>query len=132
MTEQPYIRYVGRRSRWPDSDRPQHHSSRVTVYRGRNPHDRPYALQVQKPSGSAYPKSPDGHAWGYNGSGPSQMALDVLWDFYGIEPHPAFYQAFKQRFIEPCTDDVLEITGPDIDAWAATYEGERWVRRVGV
>ena len=35
--------------------------------------------------------SPDGFAWGYLGSGPAELAKDILWDFLGSEPHPACY-----------------------------------------
>lgn len=43
--------------------------------------------------------SPDGHAWGYGGSGPAQLALDMLWDVAGEEPPAPVYQAFKAEVI---------------------------------
>lgn len=43
--------------------------------------------------------SPDGFSWGYGGSGPSELAKDMLWDFLGYEPEPALYQTFKMIFI---------------------------------
>jgi len=32
--------------------------------------------------------SPTGHAWGYGGSGPSQLALDILCEFWMVSPDP--------------------------------------------
>lgn len=60
--------------------------------------------------------SPDGFAWGYAGSGPSQLALAILL-YAGIEPSEALlmYHEFKQEFIEH-----LPIDGNwrlDIDIW---------------
>lgn len=39
--------------------------------------------------------SPTGHSWGYGGSGPAQLALDLLWDALGYEPPSTLYQHFK-------------------------------------
>lgn len=42
--------------------------------------------------------SPDGFAWGYNGSGPAQLALAVLLDLYDDEEFAChYYQEFKNR-----------------------------------
>lgn len=43
--------------------------------------------------------SPDGYAWGYGGSGPSELAKDLLWDLQGKEPHPRIYHAFKNDVV---------------------------------
>lgn len=49
------------------------------------PRQRPYAINHSRE-----------YAWGYLGSGPAQLAQDLLRLAYGIEPHPALYQAFKE------------------------------------
>lgn len=51
--------------------------------------------------------SPDGHEWGYSGSGPSELARDLLWDLTGKEPPGRVYTAFR-------------------DAVIATLRTERW------
>jgi len=40
--------------------------------------------------------SPDGFAWGYGGSGPSQLALSIMLEIFGL---PCQYQKFKFDFI---------------------------------
>jgi hypothetical protein len=44
-------------------------------------------------------KSPDGFAWGYAGSGPSQLALSILVDLFPAWFALNYYQNFKQVFI---------------------------------
>jgi len=39
--------------------------------------------------------SPNGFAWGYDGSGPAQLALAMLADLFGDETALEEYQAFK-------------------------------------
>lgn len=56
-------------------------------------------LTVRTQHGAAGPQSPDGHAWGYGGSGPAQLALDILWDVYGSEPAPRLLLAFRTDVI---------------------------------
>jgi len=44
--------------------------------------------------------SPTGFAWGYSGSGPSQLALALLADALGDDDLALdFYQRFKDRFV---------------------------------
>jgi len=46
--------------------------------------------------------SPDGFAWGYMGSGPSQLALALLIDvFDDVEFACRYYHEFKRRVIAP-------------------------------
>ena len=54
---------------------------RVYLDAPRSSWSEPLRLHTQR--GASYPKSPDGHAWGYYGSGPAQLALDLLWEVYG-------------------------------------------------
>jgi hypothetical protein len=62
--------------------------------------------------------SPDGFEWGYGGSGPSDLALAILWDHLGTEPPPRVYQTFKF--------DVVAKLG---DEWALTEAAiATWLR----
>lgn len=64
--------------------------------------------------------SPAGHNWGYGGSGPTQLALDLLADFFGPGRTNerlalAFYQAFKAAPGSICTTKANEWEITDID-----------------
>lgn len=62
--------------------------------------------------------SPDGHAWGYGGSGPSELAKDMLWDLLDAEPSKELYMAFKRDFLEPMKqDEGFTMTEFDITKW---------------
>lgn len=53
-----------------------------------------------KPSQVVYNHSPDGFAWGYGGSGPSQLALAILLKLTGDEEISlAKYMTFKWQFV---------------------------------
>lgn len=43
--------------------------------------------------------SPTGFAWGYNGSGPAQLALAILAYQYDDKTAMRYYQSFKERVI---------------------------------
>lgn len=65
--------------------------------------------------------SPDGHAWGYGGSGPSELAKDILWDVLGRRPQGVLYQEFKWAFIANLDQDAgWRIYETTIRAWLAT------------
>ena len=51
--------------------------------------------------------SPTGFGWGYNGSGPADLARSLLWDALGAEPHPALYQQLKRDLVA-CWDSDSE------------------------
>jgi len=55
--------------------------------------------------------SPDGFAWGYGGSGPSQLSLAILLHFLNPENAMDKYQDFKWAIISmiPNTDEVVEL-----------------------
>lgn len=56
--------------------------------------------------------SPDGFAWGYGGSGPTQLALAICCDFLGDDARAfGIYQAFKWRIVAQL---------PRLEAWALT------------
>jgi len=84
--------------------------------------------------------SPDGYEWGYGGSGPADLALNVLHRCLppwcdGCEPVDLFrgncsevafqlHQAFKREMIagrDPAGDDLL---GSDVDQWIDDALGE--------
>ena len=52
--------------------------------------------------------SPTGFAWGYHGSGPTQLALAIFAHEFGDDPdaHPAHYQVFKSAVIACLPGDV--------------------------
>lgn len=58
--------------------------------------------------------SPDGFNWGYGGSGPSQLALAVCLELYGLDATKV-YQNFKWNHIAslPQTDFDVYIDVPD-------------------
>ena len=56
-------------------------------------------LKLRTQAGASYPKSPTGHSWGYGGSGPAQLAIDLLWEVYGVEPSAPLFQGFKWAVI---------------------------------
>ena len=78
-----------------------------TIYRGRllNPEEGTVSdnevtvngvVLSPEPSQKLYNHSPTGFSWGYGGSGPSQLALALLLDFFGKDSEMLrFYQDFK-------------------------------------
>jgi hypothetical protein len=66
--------------------------------------------------------SPDGHSWGYSGSGPSELAKDILWDLLGEQPSQELYFAFRERFIAtiPQQENDWRITEWEIRLWMET------------
>lgn len=67
--------------------------------------------------------SPDGFQWGYGGSGPADLALNLLFDYFlrtkRVEARKlaiALYQAFKWTFIANAPKE-LNIKSEDIERW---------------
>jgi spore maturation protein CgeB len=60
--------------------------------------------------------SPDGFAWGYGGSGPSQLALAILLKVTTEENALCFYQDFKWEFIVNWIQQDCEVK-IDIQRW---------------
>lgn len=75
--------------------------------------------------------SPDGFAWGYQGSGPAQFALAILADFVDDSFALAHYQQFKADIIAnlPQNEDV-QITGDEIYRWIGKNH-ETYVTKIG-
>lgn len=82
--------------------------------------------------------SPDGFECGYGGSGPADLALSILADFFdeaagGEAGHAALktgarrawsaHQAFKWRFIAGLRELPAVITSEQITAWLDSLEG---------
>jgi hypothetical protein len=85
--------------------------------------------------------SPTGFEWGYNGSGPAELARCILLDHYGVTPQrrgalyppvagelPVSYQAFKFAVIgRLASSRAWSITTSEIEAWAS---GEQYASLV--
>jgi Family of unknown function (DUF6166) len=83
--------------------------------------------------------SPSGFEWGYQGSGPAELARCILLDFYGVTPEkrgsyfdptpgelPVSYQEFKRDFIARLPQhNGFEITAEQIADWAEQVEAGR-------
>lgn len=69
--------------------------------------------------------SPTGFSWGYGGSGPADLALNILALFVGpeVQNNPGLYQAFKNEFIT-----TMPEYGGKIKKAAIMY----WLERHGV
>jgi len=88
----------------------------------------------EKIASSIYPlkhivrHSPSGFQWGYNGSGPSDLALAVLADLIGLEAasERGFYIDFRRRFVAPA-GQVFRVDELDVWAWIdeVMREGDR-------
>ena len=69
---------------------------------------RPRLLDL-KPSQQLRNHSPSGYEWGYEGSGPAQLALAILLDFVGDEEVALNnYQAFKTEFIASLSHEATQ------------------------
>lgn len=70
---------------------------KVTVQREKLPYEQPLLAEASQ---KLWNHSPDGFEWGYGGSGPAQLALAVLLDYYG-DPKFAvqWHQSFKWNVI---------------------------------
>ena len=91
---------------------------------------------VLNPRNDLFNHSPDGFAWGYSGSGPSQLALALLADYFswGCETKEEakaadtmalrLYQPFKTAVIAPLDQDSgWVLTVDDIKRGIAAAEG---------
>lgn len=65
--------------------------------------------------------SPDGFEWGYAGSGPSELALNILSIFIGQDAaeRGGLYQRFKEHFIVPMPESGGVIKKDEILQWIA-------------
>ena len=65
--------------------------------------------------------SPTGFEWGFEGSGPADLARSILWDHLGEEPSPALYQEFKRAFVAFWVDE-WQISSLEIQEWMNTRD----------
>jgi len=69
--------------------------------------------------------SPDGFEWGRDGSGPTQLALAILADFWG-PPFRALvmarHQKFKMDIVANFPLEGWELTGERIEKWLTEQE----------
>lgn len=71
--------------------------------------------------------SPDGFEWGYGGSGPSDLALAILWHALGREPSAPLYHAFKFAHVATWPNHGWRIVQDDVLAYVESL-GEEWDR----
>jgi hypothetical protein len=60
-----------------------------------------------------------GFEWGYEGSGPSQLALAILADHAGPQHALGNYRNFMRHIVAEIQDDEWTLTGEDIDRQAS-------------
>jgi len=67
--------------------------------------------------------SPTGFAWGYGGSGPHQLALAILSDFFGDIAAKEYYNMFTWDVIARLKQSPhqFDIYGHEIISWAGTH-----------
>lgn len=80
--------------------------------------------------------SPTGFSWGYGGSGPADLALNMLYDYFlRTKRHRAkgdalaLHQTFKWAFIATA-GDTLEITGEQIEQWLNSDAIQTEIKRI--
>ena len=114
------------------------------VYRAERQSNRPGDIEVlvTDRSGSTVPlkhispytHTPDGLEWAYGGSGPADLALSILANYFGEEPSKVelFYgrckcwdphQAFKREFITTAPKEGFSISSEQIEDWL-----KQWAR----
>jgi len=85
------------------------------------------------PSLALWNHSPTGFAWGYNGSGPAQLALAILFDYTGDSMFAKkYHQEFKNAVISKLSqNDGWILYDTDIDEWIRenTIKKETWLVR---
>lgn len=78
-----------------------------------------------------YNHSPDGFSWGYGGSGPSQLALGILLDFFNNAiKAEKYYQDFKWTTVAKWPQSgSWRITGEEIEKIVTDIKHERRARQ---
>jgi hypothetical protein len=67
--------------------------------------------------------SPTGFAWGYHGSGPSQLAFAILLEESDEKVAQTFYQQFKQEILAPMEMELpFKLTSTEIQKWLLVNE----------
>jgi hypothetical protein len=77
--------------------------------------------------------SPDGFEWGYEGSGPAELARCILIDYLDMHEQaenatlwdrvpPLNYQEFKRKFIAGAAKEGFTLDATEIEAWVQEQE----------
>jgi hypothetical protein len=72
--------------------------------------------------------SPSGYEWGYAGSGPADLALNILMMFVDPDEAERLHQEFKQAFIAGMPEEGGVIKREDIERWIAAHTGTLQLR----
>ncbi len=67
--------------------------------------------------------SPTGFCWGYGGSGPADLALSILWDYFETKPLTAMYMDFKFAFVATW-GDYWRISTEEIGSWVNQWRAK--------
>jgi hypothetical protein len=78
-----------------------------------------YGGEKLNPRNNVRNHSPDGFEWGYQGSGPAQLALAVLYKAAGQETALELYQEFKRKVIAHIRADTWKLEKDTVLAWVA-------------
>lgn len=100
----------------------------MKAYRGTRKEDGCVAFVIEDGEAKELPPrtdlmnhSPDGFEWGYEGSGPAQLALAILAYEFGDEEALEWYQTFKRK--------VIANIGKDVNSWEVTSENLRTIMK---
>lgn len=75
------------------------------------------------PRNDIHDHSPDGFAWGYEGSGPAQLALAILAYVDEEAAYPEAYQDFKKQVIANIPQNHgWSISLEDVQQWLKEYK----------
>jgi len=61
--------------------------------------------------------SPDGFEWGYAGSGPSDLAYSILWEYLGCQPNQDAWINFRDCWVRTWMRTGWRITEKQITEW---------------
>ena len=61
--------------------------------------------------------SPDGFEWGFGGSGPAELALNILSQYLSLDDAQKYHQNFKWQFITPIPEAGGVIKRDEIISW---------------
>jgi len=72
--------------------------------------------------------SPSGFEWGYNGSGPAELARAILMRVFPEDRHvraPHVYQAFKFQVVSCLPREGFTLTENEVRAWREVFDDAR-------
>jgi hypothetical protein len=109
--------------RWPEPPPPSV-GRRVGAYHGHS-QDINNTVEVVDEAGArplyhAVDCSPTGLAWGYGGSGPTDLSRSFLLDRLGYVPQPAIVYTFRDDVVAHLASHFV-LTFEDVDAWIAAH-----------